>query len=306
MNNIELIDLRVFCCVARLSSFVAAAQELGISPAYVSKRIAELEQSLGVTLFHRTTRQVRISEQGEIAYSWARKILEDIEGMTTEMSNTKVDPSGSLRVSTTLRLGRNHVSPILSMLGKRFPRLDIWLELVSTRMDMIDEGIDIDVRVGEVHEPHLIAHRIIRSERILCAAPEYLESHGAPATMQELAQHECLLFRGRDQAFGVWRLNGPNGVESIKVTGRVGSNQGDIVRNWALDGHGIIMLSDWDVADDLRNGKLLRVLPNHSQPADVMAVTTGRLASTAKIRHSMEFLISQLREGPFALQGMGI
>ncbi len=305
MNNIELIDLRVFCCVARLSSFVAAAQELGISPAYVSKRIAELEQCLGVKLFHRTTRQVRISEQGEIAYTWARKILDDIEGMTNEVSNTKVEPSGSLRVSTTLRLGRNHVSPILSMLGKRFPHLDIWLELVSTRMDMIDEGIDIDVRVGEVHEPHLIAHRIVKSERILCAAPEYMESHGAPTTVQELAHHECLLFRGRDQAFGVWRLNGPSGMESIKVTGRVGSNQGDIVRNWALDGHGIIMLSDWDVADDLNDGKLVRVLPNHSQPADVMAVTTSRLASTAKIRYSMEFLISQLREGPFALQGMG-
>ena len=304
MNNIEIIDLRVFCCVARLSSFVAAAQELGISPAYVSKRISELEQRFGVSLFHRTTRRVRISTQGEIAYAWARKILEDIECMATDMSNTKVDPSGPLRVSTSLRLGRNHVSPILSMLGKQFPKLEIWLELVNRRMDMIEEGIDIDIRVGEVSEQNLIAHRVIKSERILCAAPSYIESHGSPASMADLARHDCLLFRGRDQPFGVWRMEGPNGPESIKVTGRVGSNQGDIVRNWALDGYGIIMLSDWDVADDLKSGALTRVLPNHSQPADVMAVTTGRLSTTAKIRHSMEFLISQLREGPFALKGM--
>jgi len=305
MNNIELIDLRVFCCVARLSSFVAAAQELGISPAYVSKRIAELEQRFGVTLFHRTTRRVRISTQGETAYAWARRILEDIEGMAAEMSNAQADPSGPLRVSTSLRLGRNHVSPILALLGKKYPKLEIWLELVNSRMDMIAEGIDIDIRVGEVTEQNLIAQRIVRSERILCASPDYLQNRGTPASVADLARHDCLLFRGRDQPFGVWRLEGPGGVESIKVTGRVGSNHGDIVRNWALDGYGIIMLSDWDVADDLDSGALVRVLPHHAQPADVMAVTTTRSASSARIRCSLEFLVTQLREGAYSLRGRG-
>lgn len=305
MNNIELIDLRVFCCVARLSSFVAAAQELGISPAYVSKRIAELEQHLGVTLFHRTTRRVRMSTQGESAYAWARRILNDVEGLATEMSNAQADPSGPLRVSTSLRLGRNYVSPILARLGKKYPKLEIWLELVNSRMDMIAEGIDIDIRVGEVTEQNLVAQRIVRSERILCASPDYLEKRGTPAGVADLARHDCLLFRGRDQPFGVWRLEGPGGAESIKVTGRVGSNHGDIVRNWALDGYGIIMLSDWDVADDLDSGALVRVLPNHAQPADVMAVTTTRSASSARIRCSLEFLVGQLREGPYSLRGLG-
>ena len=305
MNNIEISDLEVLCCVARLSSFVGAAQELGISPAFVSKKIAGLEQRLGVTLFNRTTRRVRISTQGEVAYGRARKILDAIEAMSNEMSDTKVEPSGMLRVSTSLRLGRNHVSPILSLLGKQFAKLDIWLELVNTRMDMIEEGIDIDIRVGEVDEPHLIAHRIVKSERILCAAPSYLESRGAPATVHELAQHDCLLFRGRDQAFGVWRLDGPNGIESIKVTGRVGSNHSDIIRGLALDGYGIIMLSDWDVADDLKAGNFVRVLPQHSQAADVIAVTSSRSATSAKVRQSMEFLINRLRQGQFALQSQG-
>ena len=305
MNNIELIDLRVFCCVARLSSFVAAAQELGFSPPFISKRISDLERRFGVTLFHRTTRRVRISNQGEAAYAWARKILEDVEGMNTDMSSSKVAPSGTLRVSTSLRLGRNHVSPVLSLFGKQYPKLAIWLEVVNSRMDMIQEGIDIDVRVGEVSEPHLIAHRIVKSERILCAAPAYLERRGTPTTVHELAQHECLLFTGRDQAFGVWRLDGPSGQESIKVTGRVGSNQGDIVYGWALDGYGIIMLSEWDVANNLKDGTLVRVLPQHSQAADVVAVTSGRQATTAKVRQTMEFLIDQLREGPFALQAKG-
>lgn len=304
MNNIETLDLRVFCSVARLSSFVAAAQELGISPAYVSKRISELERRFGVTLFHRTTRRVRISSQGEMAYAWARKILEDLNGMADDLSNTRADPSGPLRVSTSLRLGRNHVSPILAMLGRKYPKLEIWLELVNSRLDLVEEGIDIDIRVGEVSEQNLIAQRIVRSERLLCAAPAYIAERGSPTCVADLARHDCLLFRGRDQPFGVWRLEGPDGVETIKVTGRAGSNHGDIVRNWALDGYGIIMLSDWDVAQDLKKGTLVRVLPQHAQAADVMAVTTGRSATLAKIRYSLEFLIEQLQHGPYALQGL--
>jgi len=304
MNNLETIDLKVFCSVARLSSFAAAAQELGNSPAYVSKRIAELERSLGATLFHRTTRRVKISPQGELAYAWAQKILADVDGLAMDMSNTCVDLSGPLRITTSLRLGRNHVSPILTMLGKQHPKLEIWLELVNNRIDLIEEGIDIDIRVGEVREQNLIAHRIVRSERILCASPAYLAERGAPVCVSDLTHHECLLFRGRDQPFGVWRLEGPNGMETIKVTGRFGSNHGDIVRNWALEGCGIIMLSDWDVADDLQRGTLVRVLPEHSQSADVMAVTTCRSDGQAKIRQGLELLTDQLRNGPYALRAM--
>jgi LysR family transcriptional activator of dmlA len=297
----DLTDLRVFCCVARRSSFAAAAQELGISPAYVSKRIFGLEQRLGVTLFHRTTRRVRISEQGERAYAWARKILDDLEGMALEMADSKSAPSGTLRICSTLRLGRSHVAPALSVLGRQFPKLETWLELVNRRVDLIEEGYDIDFRIGEVSESHLIAHRIVSSKRILCAAPAYVERRGAPATLVELAQHDCLLFRDRDQAFGLWRLEGPNGTESVKVTGRFGSNHSDIVRGWALDGYGIIMLSDWDMATEIRSGAVVRVLPQYSQSADVWAVTPARLAGTAKVRFSIEFLIDQLRAGPFAL-----
>lgn len=305
MNNVEIQALRVFCCVARLSSFVAAAQELGISPAYVSKRIAALEGELGATLFHRTTRRVHLSAQGEEAYAVARRILDEVDNLAAAIARTQADPSGPLRVSTSLRLGRNHVSPILARLGEIYPKLEIWLELVNSRLDVIGEHIDIDIRVGEVSEQHLIAQRVVRSQRILCAAPGYVARRGLPTTVADLARHDCLLFRGRDQPFGVWRLEGPSGSESIKVTGRAGSNHGDIVRNWALDGYGIIMLSDWDVVDDLASGALVRVLPNHAQAADVMAVTTQRPAASARLRRALDFLVAQLREGPYALKGQG-
>lgn len=163
------------------------------------------------------------------------------------------------------------------------------------------EGFDIDVRVGEVHEPHLVARRIARSARVLCAAPAYLERRGRPKALAELAQHDCLLFRDREQTFGVWRLEGPGGAESVKVTGPLGSNHSDAVRNWALDGQGIILLSGWDVADKLREGSIERVLPEYRQAADVWAVTPTRLANSAKLQVCVEFLLRELVSGPYAL-----
>lgn len=300
-NSWDLIDLRVFCCVARRASFVAAAAELGISTAYASKRIANLEHALDVRLFHRTTRRVRISDEGEIAYAWARKVLDAADDMNRELARTREAPSGPLRISTSLRLGRNHISHVLAMLQRHYPALEIWLEMVDRRIDLIGEGFDIDVRVGEVHEPHLVARRIARSARVLCAAPAYLERKGRPKTLADLAQHDCLLFRDREQTFGVWRLEGPGGPESVKVTGPLGSNHSDAVRNWALDGQGIILLSGWDVADKLRDGSIERVLPDYRQTADVWAVTPTRLANSAKLRVCVEFLLRELSSGPHAL-----
>lgn len=302
-NNDPLLrDLLLFCSVARRSSFIAAATEMGISPAHVSKRIATLEKQLGVRLLHRTTRRVSVTDDGETVFQWAQKILEDVEGMTEAVASLRSEPRGLLRISTSLRLGRDHVSPVLALLRKRYPALDIWLELLDRRVDLIGENFDLDLRVGEVHEPHLIAHKIIESSRILCAAPSYIERRGEPKSLAELAQHECLLFRERDQSFGVWRLSGPNGWETVKVTGPMASNHSDIVRQWAREGYGIIMASIWDVAASFENGELVAVLPQYKQPADVWAVTTARSTGSAKVRVCIEFLREQLTRGPFALR----
>jgi LysR family transcriptional activator of dmlA len=306
----ELEDLRLFCEAARRASFVRTASELGSSPAYVSKRIGILEKTLRVKLFHRSTRRVTVTDDGEIVYQWAQRILEEVEGMANAVSTLKTEPRGVLRISTSFGLGRNHVAPAISELAKRHAGLEIRLELVDRAVDLIGEGIDIDIRVGEVHEPQLIAHRIAAGSRVLCAAPAYLERRGQPKTLADLAQHACLVIRERDQTFGVWRLEGSNGLETVKVTGPLSSNHGDIVRQWALAGHGIILRAAWDVAASLRASELIAVLPEYRQPAEVWAVTTARLASSAKVRVCVQFLQEQLTRGPFALvtsiaKGMG-
>ncbi|MGF6753312.1 LysR family transcriptional regulator [Paraburkholderia sp. GAS334] len=305
-NDSFLRDLQLFCNIARKGSFVAASTEMGLSPSHVSKRIAMMEASLGVKLFQRTTRRVSVTSDGEAALQWAQKILDDVQGMADTFANRRSELRGVLRISTSLRLGRNHVSPILSMLRTLHPNLELWLELLDRRADVVGENFDIDIRVGEVQEPHLIAHKIVESTRILCAAPAYLERRGVPAELTDLAQHDCLLFRGRDDRFGVWRLTGPHGEKSVKVTGTVASNHSDIVVQWARDGFGVVMVSIWDVADSLRSGELVRVLPDYVQSADVWAVTSERLSSSAKIQVCIDFLKAQLTNGPYALVTRGV
>lgn len=300
--NFQLDDLHVFCIAARKASFAAAATELGMSPAFVSKRIAMLERALGVTLFHRAARRVTVTEDGERVYASAQQIFDGVDHMGETVAGGRLDPQGSLRITTSFRLGRMHIGPILSLLAQRYPALDITLDAVDRRVDLINENVDLDVRIAEVDEPHLVAHRLADSTRLLCAAPAYLERRGTPASITELSRHDCLVLRDRNQAFGVWRLIGPHGPEKVKVMGRLSSNNAEIVRGWGNDGHGIVLQARWDVAEDLQAGRLQRVLPDCTQPASIWAASTVRLSHSAKVRVCVRFLQEQLASGPFALQ----
>ncbi|AQV98486.1 LysR family transcriptional regulator [Cupriavidus necator] len=300
-NDPFLRDLRLFCTVARRASFIAAANETGISPAHVSKRIAMLEAMLGAKLFHRTTRRVSVTAEGESAFAWAQKILEDVDGMLEAVGATGGEPRGLLRIATSVRLGRRHVAPALSRLRQQHRGLEVWLELLDRRVDLIGESFDLDIRVGEVEEPHLIASKIASGSRVLCAAPAYLARRGVPEHPGELPRHDCLLLRERDQAFGVWRLQGPDGWETVKVTGPMASNHSDVTHQWALEGFGIIMASVWDVAARVRAGELVRVLADWQQPADIWAVTSARASASARMRVCLDFLKAQLSQGPHAL-----
>ncbi|MFL9880508.1 LysR substrate-binding domain-containing protein [Herbaspirillum rhizosphaerae] len=289
-----LEDLRLFCTVARKNSFAESAKELGASPAYISKRIALLEAALGVRLFHRTTRSVVMTEEGSNVHDWARRILDDVDQMIETVSTAKRVPRGLLKISTSFALGRKYVSPLISAFARLHPSLRIQLELFDRQVDMINEGFDLDIRVGPVHEPHLFAKRIITSQRVLCASPDYLQRHGVPQTLSELTQHQCLVIRERNQSFGIWRMMGPKGAETVKVAGGLASNHGEIIHQWAVDGHGIILRSIWDVAASLKDGTLVRVLPGYFQEADLCAVYPLQLKNSAKVRECVRFLQKHL------------
>lgn len=289
-NQPQLDDLELFCRVVKKQGFAASARELGVSNAYVSKRIAALEASLQVRLLHRTTRRVRVTEQGELVFAWAQRILDDVAQLGEAVSSARLEPSGLLRLCTSSGFGRNRIAPALSALAAAHPGLVIELELLDRPVDLIEEGFQLDIRFGAVTEAHLISRRIARNQRVLCAAPAYLARHGRPQTLAELETHQCLVIRERYHPGGQWTLQGPRGAESVSISGPLSANNGEIVQQWALDGHGIILRSLWDVGPSLQRGDLVRVLPDYVHEADVWAVYPSRLSTSARLRVCVEFL----------------
>ena len=290
----SLQDLRLFCFVARRASFVAAAREAGVSQTLMSKRIAALEQGLGVKLLRRTTRQVSVTDEGTKVLAWAQRILDDVEDMREDIARGAGDPHGPVRICASPRLGREVVAPALSRLKQRHPSMDVWLELLDRRVDLVGEAFHLDVRAGEIAEPNLIGHLIAPNPRILGAAPAYLESHPAPGSLADLAGHECVLLREREDPFGTWRLEGPSGPQQVKVAASLAPNDIDVVLRWAHDGHGIVMSSEWLFAPSLASGRLVRVLPQWHQPANIHAVSSVRSAQSAKVRLCVDALREQM------------
>ncbi len=296
MNNLlENEDLRVLVTVVRKGGFAAAAEELGMSAAYVSKRIGVLEGRLGVRLFQRTTRRVVITEDGEQVFVRAQAILESLDELFDEVSERRREPSGPVRICSSFGFGRIVVAPAIAQLAAAYPGLQIRFEVFDRLVDPVEEGFDLDVRVGDEAAPHLIQRRLMANHRILCAAPAYLARHGEPKSLQELAGHQCLAIKERDHPFGVWRLHGRQGEETVKVSGALSTNHGEIALRWAIEGAGIVLRSRWDAQPYIDAGRLVQVLPDYTQEANVWAVYPQRLSGSGKLRVCVEFLARYLK-----------
>jgi len=283
-------DLRVFLTVIRKSGFAAAADELGLSPAYVSKRIQILETTLGTRLLHRTSRRIALTEDGERVQRWALRILDDFQQLHDELSDAHDSPRGRLHLCSSFGFGRNHVAPAVSLLAERYPDLEIRLDLFDRVVDIVSEGFDLEIRVGDDIPGQHIGRCLVSNRRVVCAAPGYLQREGVPQALSELEQHHCLVIKERDNAFGIWNLECEGVQESVRVSGPLSSNNGEIVLQWALDGRGVVLRSLWDVKPLLDQGRLVQVLPEYSQSANVWAVYPTRLAYSGKLRACVEFL----------------
>lgn len=283
-------DLRVFLTVIRKSGFAAAADDLGVSAAYVSKRIQILESTLGTRLLHRSSRRVAPTADGERVQAWALRILEDFQHLTDDLLDARESPRGRLHLCSSFGFGRNHVAPALSRLAESYPELEIRLDLFDRVVDLVSEGFDLEIRVGDDIPGQHIGRQLVSNRRILCAAPSYLERRGTPQQLIDLERHDCLVLKERDNAFGLWTLERQGAQESVRVHGPLSSNSGEIVLQWALDGRGILLRSMWDAKPLLEQGKLVQVLDGYHQNANVWAVYPTRLAHSGKLRACVEFL----------------
>ena len=286
-------EMHFFSLLVRLGNFSAAARELTLSTAAVSKRLAHMEARLGVQLLHRTTRRFSLTPEGELYLGHARRILADIDDLEQLVSGATAAPKGLLRVNATLGFGRSHIAPLISRFAALHPQVQVQLQLTVNPPALTEDAFDVCVRFGEPPDARVLARHLAPNRRLICAAPSYLARHGTPRVPSDLAQHNCLGIRQGDEAYGLWRFStGPNKpVESVKVRGSLSTNDGEIAVNWALDGHGILMRAEWDIARYLRSGRLVQLLPDHpTPPADICAVYPQRHQTAARVRVFVDFL----------------
>lgn len=290
-------ELAFFCLLIKQGSLVATARELNLTPPAVSRRLTQMEDRLGVRLLNRTTRRISLTHEGEIYYENALRILKEIEDMERRVSSTRFAPKGLLRVNAPLGFGRSYIAPAISDFAKIFPEVEVQLQLSDRPVNLPDEATDVVIRFGEIPDSRLIAQKLAANRRLLCASPLYLKSVGIPETPHDLTEHQCIVIRQNEAAYGNWRLSLGEQVETIKVHGNLSTNDGEVALNWALDGQGILMRAEWDVAKYLRSGRLIQVLEQYSTPpADVYAVYLARLQDSPRVAYFLNHLKEYLAQ----------
>jgi len=299
VSPVQPADLGFFSTLAACGSLSAAARELGISTPAVSKRLAQMEARLGVPLVNRTTRRMSLTPEGELYVASARRILCEIDDMAQLLGGAKGEAQGLLRVNATLGFGRSHVAPVISRFVRKHPQVEVQLQLSVNPPPLTDDAFDVCIRFGAPPEARVIARRIASNRRLLCASPAYLARAGQPRVPNDLARHRCIGIRQGDEAYGVWRLSSGRGAaqrtEAVKTRGALSTNDGEIAVNWALDGHGILMRAEWDIARYLRSGRLVQVLASYRTPdADIYAVYPQRHQLSARVRAFVDFIADAL------------
>src|SRR3954451_449465 len=255
-------EMQFFSALMRCGSLSAAARELQVSPPAVSKRLAALEGRLGATLLHPTTRRLALPPEGESYLAQARRILGDIEALEHELRGAHSEPTGLLRVNATLGFGRIHVAPAIVSFLRLHPKVEVQLQLSVNPPPLTEDAFDVCVRFGEPPDARVIARLLAPNRRLLCASPAYLQKQGTPRTPHDLVGHAMIAIRQGDEAFGSLRLRSGKRVETVRVRGHLGTNDGEIAVGWALAGLGIVLRAEWDIARYLRSGRLKEVLEN--------------------------------------------
>lgn len=289
MHNVS--DLAFFSDLARCGSLTATARELGLTTPAISRRLAALEQRLGVSLCTRSTRSLQLTAEGERYVQAARRILDDIGELERALLSSHQEPQGLLRVNATFGFGRRHLAPALALFCERYPQVAVQLTL-SERMPAASDGLfDVSVRFGPLPDARLCAQQIRHNRRILCAAPAYLQAAPPIVQPRDLAAHQCLFVRENDAAFGLWPLHNGAQQQVVKVSGRLSANDGECVVAWGLAGRGVMLRSEWDVGAALRDGRLQRVLPQWwGAPADIYVLYPEALTLSARVRALVDFL----------------
>ena len=291
----DLASLEAFVRVAETRSFSGAARVLDLTPSAVSKQVGRLEDRLGVRLFNRTTRRVRLTDLGQAFYERAARILGDLAEAERAVIELHGTPSGKLAVSLPLAFGRRHVMPHLPAFLDAHPQVRLDLSFSDRFVDLVEDGIDVALRIGELADSSLIARRLAPNRRVVCAAPAYVARHAPPRRPADLVDHNCLVYTYRAMR-NEWRFHGPDGAaESVRVTGNLETNDPEALYMALCDGVGAALLPLWLVGVDLKAGTLVRLMPGYHAPDSAIHALypPGRHLSP-KVRAFVDFLAARI------------
>ncbi len=266
-------DLKFFQVVAASETLTAASRQLGWSLPVVSKRLSALEGRLDVRLVQRGTRRLVLTSEGSLYASGLDSILDRLRELEELVTDRSGELRGSLVVQATLGLGRAHVAPLLAEFAASHPQLQVQLHTSALPLRPHRRTFDVAVHVGSPPDSSLRMRRLAENRRVPCAAPSYLERHGAPTRVEDLARHDCIVLRENEADYALWRFGDLSDPRHVRVRGPLSSNDGDVVTQWALEGRGVIMRSEWHVRPHVERGELVRVLPHIPTPAaDIYAL----------------------------------
>jgi DNA-binding transcriptional LysR family regulator len=295
----KLNGIEVFLKVAKVGSFSEAANQLGLSKAMVSKHITNLENTLNVRLLNRTTRQISMTEAGISYRDRIREIMNDMTETELSIAQLSSEPQGTLRIMAPTSFGSFHLARAIADYRKIYTQVGIEIILTEREPDIIEDGLDMVIRVGILEDSSLVARKIADARMVVCASPEYLQEYGVPNTPNDLLEHNCLIYSGR-QPMGEWRFTVNGKIKKLRVKGDVRSNVGDALRIAAIQGCGLVQLPTYMMGLDIKHGWLTALLQDYDPPArPIHAIYLHRRHLSAKVRTFVEFLYERYQPEPY-------
>lgn len=297
MSNMQWQGISEFVAVAEAGNFTQGAKKLLISTAQVSRQISELEQRLNTKLFYRTTRKVTLTEEGQQFYQQCRSILEGLESAERSLTNLQSSPQGKIKISAPVTYGERHIIPLINQFLIRYPQIEIQVQLTNQRINLIEEGYDLAIRLGQLDDSSLIAKRISSRDHFVCAAPCYLEQHGRPNNISDLKQHNCLLGSADFWTFQDAQNNKKTSTnKNIRVSGRLRCNSGLGLVDAALKGIGIVQLPEYYLTQAIESGELEILLSDFQREQEgIWALYPQNKFLASKVRLLIDFLGENLR-----------
>jgi DNA-binding transcriptional LysR family regulator len=299
-------DLRVFVRVIDRGSFSSAAKDLKITPSAVSKLVSRLEDRLGVRLLERSTRRLVLTPEGETFLARARRIVADIDEAEAEVMQARGVPRGKLRINSGTAFGLHQLAPALADFLARYPEIELELSITDRLVDLIEEQADIAVRSGHIPEGPFVQRKIADLQRVICAAPSYLKRRGAPKVAADLKQHDCIVVAG--PGLNRWPFKTRTGIDVVEVRPRVSTDDAEAALRLAIEGAGIIRLSDVIVGEPLRAGELTALLTDshHVEPFPLAAIYPAGRQRLPRVAVFIEFLIERFGHAPWRLPGIPV